>query len=192
MALADNLRHGQNAVKHVKEAGVLASNKMGDRLKAAGGVKNVIAQGGFDATAHTGVGVTRHAGVRAMTVSNLRGTAEYTKRTKFGNCWEQAAIAFVYLFEKGVRSLDYMAFDNDAGGYDHVWVGIGLDQGWQRKNLRSWGADAVWCDPWQGDGMTFSIDDLVKGKVRNLNAIYKCNTAERVEAGNPESMCRVD
>ena len=36
--------------------------------------------------------------------------------------------------------------------------------------------------------MAFAIDDLVKGKVRNLNAIYKCNTKERVERGFPESL----
>ena len=121
---------------------------------------------------------------------HLRGTAEYTKKTKFGNCWEQAITAFVYLHEKGVRPLDLVAFDNDAGGYDHVWVVIGLDQNWERQNLRSWGVNAVWCDPWQGDGMVFAVDDLVKGKVRNLNAIYKCDSVRRIEAGNPASLFR--
>jgi len=57
-------------------------------------------------------------------------------------------------------------------------------------NLRSWGDEAVWVDPWQGDGKTFAIDDLVKGKVRNLNAIFRCHTAAFVEAGVPNSLFR--
>ena len=190
MTLSDNIRHGKNAVKYVKGLKILASNKLQDRLKAAGGVQNVINSGGSDDTALMGVGQTRSEGVRALTMGNLRGTAEYTKKTKFGNCWEQAITAFVYLHEKGVRPLDLVAFDNDAGGYDHVWVVIGLDQNWERQNLRSWGVNAVWCDPWQGDGMVFAVDDLVKGKVRNLNAIYKCDSVRRIEAGNPASLFR--
>jgi hypothetical protein len=63
---------------------------------------------------------------------------------------------------------------------------------WQIDNLRSWGTDAVWVDPWQGDGVAFPVDDLVKGKVRNLNAIYKCNTVELVEEGLPISQFHVD
>lgn len=189
MSLEDNLRLGQSAVNEVKSFGVLACNKLGDRLKAAGGVDNVIGRG-FDMTAEDGVGATRDAGVRAMTIGNMRGTVEYVKRTKFGNCWEQAMMAFVYLYDKGLRPLDFMAFS--SGGYDHVWVGIGLHPGWQPDNLRSWGDEAVWCDPWQGDGVVFAVSDLVKGAVRNLNAIYKCHTCELVEAGMPASRMRVD
>lgn len=189
MALADNIRLGENAVKEVKSLGVLASNKLGDRLKAAGGVENVVGVG-YDPTASDGVGRTRNAGIVAMTIGNLRGTAENARRTKFGNCWEQAIIAFVYLHEKGLRPLDLMSFT--TAGYDHVWVGIGLHRGWTADNLRSWGTDAVWCDPWQADGVVFAVSDLIKGSVRNLNAIYKCNTSELVEAGMPESMIRVE
>jgi hypothetical protein len=188
MPLADNLRLARSAVEEVKGLGILASNKLGDRLKAAGGVENVVGVG-FDYTAVDGVDATRDAGVRAMTIGNMRGTVEYVRRTRYGNCWEQAMVAFIYLYDKGLRPLDYMAFS--TAGYDHVWVGVGLHPGWQGNNLRSWGDEAVWCDPWQGDGVVFAVSDLVKGAVRNLNALYKCDSCERVEAGMPRSLMRV-
>jgi len=190
MALADNLRNGNTTLKYVKGLNIKAANKVGDRIAAAGGVDNVIAAGGYDNTANQGVGMTRSAGVVTMTLANLRGTAEYTIRTKFGNCWEQAIVALVDLHGKGIHSLDLMYFS--AAGYDHVWTVIGLDANAEMNNLRSWGAEAVWVDPWQGDGKVFAIDDLVKGKVRNLNAIYKCHTAAFVEAGLPRSLFRQD
>jgi hypothetical protein len=186
--LADNLRNAQQAVNHVKATGILASNKLSDRLQAAGGVDRVIRLGGSDHTASTGVLRTRDAGIVTYTLGNLRGTAEYAARNKFGNCWEQAIMALVYLHDRGVRPLDLMSFDNP--GYDHVWTCIGLVANWQSTNLRSWGPDAVWCDPWQAQGVAFAVDDLVKGKVRNLNAIFKCNTTELVEAGLPRSLFR--
>jgi hypothetical protein len=186
MALADNVRNAQNAVNYVKSKSILAANKLPDRLKAAGGVDNVVRAGGYDATAAAGVGRTRSAGIVAYTIGNLRGTAEFAARNKFGNCWEQAIMALVYLYDRGIRPLDLMTFSNKA--YDHVWTCIGLADGWDPDNLRSWGPEAVWCDPWQGQGVAFAVDDLVKGKVRNLNAIFKCNTTERVEAGIPDSL----
>ena len=185
MPLADNLRAAQQAVAHVKHSGILAANKAQDRIRAAGGIDRVIGTG-YNNTAAAGVGVTRSAGILAYTMGNLRGTAEFATRNKYGNCFEQAIMAFIFLYDRGVRPLDLMTFGSPS--YDHVWTCIGLAPGWQGSNLRSWGADAVWCDPWQGEGVAFAIDDLVKGKVRNLNAIYRCNTAELVEQGNPKSL----
>lgn len=185
MPLADNLRAAQQAVTYVKSSGILAANKVQDRIRAAGGIDRVVGAGYSNAAA-AGVGVTRGAGIVAYTIGNLRGTAEFAARNRYGNCHEQAIMAFVFLYDRGVRPLDLMTFGNNS--YDHVWTCIGLTLGWQRANLRSWGPDAVWCDPWQGEGVAFAIDDLVKGKVRNLNAIYKCNTAELVEQGNPKSL----
>lgn len=52
--------------------------------------------------------------------------------------------------------------------------------------------DAVWCDPWQCRTVrAFAITDLVAGRVRNLDAIYKLNTAELIGAGKPVSFYRV-
>lgn len=124
--------------------------------------------------------------------------------THAGNCWEQAQVAFNEIFNRflTVRPLDLMYFRNPS--YDHVWVGVGLAPGWNtvspikvrgatigRYNLRNWGPDAVWCDPWQSGGVAYSVDDLIKGKVKNLDAVYKCNTAELIEEGWPGSYLRV-
>ena len=193
MSLSDKIGCGEAAVKEVKNAGILADNKLGDRLKAAQGIETVIAaRQGFDSTANDGLKRTRACPPTHLAIENLIAYAEHTKRTRYGNCFEQAVIAFVSLYEKGVRPIDLMEFDNDDQGYDHVWVVIGLHAGWQPDNLRSWGQEAVWCDPWQAEGVVFPVDDLVKGKVRNLSWIYKCNTAELVEAGNARSRFRVE
>jgi hypothetical protein len=73
-----------------------------------------------------------------------------------------------------------------AQSYDHVWVVIGRANGSDLTNLRTWGPDAVWCDPWQGErGVAFGIQSFVRGEIRNLNAMYKCNTVDLVQAGVP-------
>lgn len=112
-----------------------------------------------------------------------------------GNCQEQAEIAALYAWDNSAcRPISVMRFT--AAEYDHVWVVIGLDAGYAAlgpkggQNLRNWGADAVWCDPWQSDGVAFAVQDLVRDAVRNLNAIYKCNTADRVAAGAPTEILR--
>ena len=125
--------------------------------------------------------------------------------THTGNCWEQAQVAFNEILNRfpAARPLDLMYFRNP--GYDHVWVGIGLAPGWStvsplkvggatigRYNLRNWGPDAVWCDPWQAGGVAYSVADLIAGKVRNLDSVYKCNTAELIEEGWPGSYLRVN
>jgi len=188
MSLETNLSAAKEAVAHVKGLGLKACNKLSDRIAAAGGVDNVI---GTDqglrtmnlGPAGTGVGISR-----TMPVGNYRSRAAHFASVGFGNCQEQAEIALVHLYDKGVRSLDLVSFS--AATYDHVWVVVGLAAGAFGDNVRSWGADAVWCDPWQGDGVAFAIDDLVKGKVRNLNAIYKCDSLERIEAGLAISQAR--
>lgn len=190
MPLAENLAAAEDAVRYVKSLGLKAANKISDRLAAAGGIEQVL---GKDqgvrmhdyGEAGLGVGKARSSGL-----VYIEDKVEHYKKTGFGNCQEQAEIALVHLYQAGILPLDLMCFTDPD--YDHVWVGVGLNAGWQPENLRSWGADAVWCDPWQGDGMAFSIDDFVKGKVRNLNTIYKCDSVELVEAGKPTSLFRLE
>ncbi len=195
MSLATNLALANEAIDHVRSLSITAANKRTDRLKAAGGVEQVIGTDQGMRARNLGPAGQSLGAVRGgamglfqggVTVFALRALGLAAARAHTGNCMEQAAIAFMYLSERNARPLDYMAFSQP--GYDHVWVVLGLANGWQRNNLRSWGKDAVWCDPWQSGGVAFAIDDLVKGKVRNLDAIYLCNTAERVEAGNPRSL----
>lgn len=185
MTLSNNLHLGEAAVKYVKNLGIKASNKVGDRIAAAGGIENVIAAGGNDYTAMVGINIVR---IMSRAENNIRLVARHAEQNLYGNCSEQAAIAFVFLYDKKLRPLDVVTFS--SSGYDHVWLVIGLSQNADMTNLRSWGREAVWVDPWQGDGMVFAVDDLVKGKVRNLSAIYKCHTVSLIESGMPVSLLR--
>ena len=188
MSLDGNLTAARNAVAYVKGLGIKAANKISDRIEAAGGVDSVI---GTDQGSRMGVlgpAGNRVSNVRASGLQDYRDKVAYYIAQRAGNCQEQAEIALLHMYDAGIRPLDLMFFS--AVGYDHVWVGVGLHAGWESGNLRSWGADAVWCDPWQGDGMAFSISDLVKGKVRNLNSKYKCDSLERIEEGLPKSTNR--
>lgn len=124
-------------------------------------------------------------------ILNIMDVWNATLLNRCGNCHEQSCAAFYYLYCKipgDVDCIDLMTFANKS--YDHVWVVIGRVDASDVKSLASWGPTAVWCDPWQNDGTAFAIQDLVMGKVRNLDAIYKCNTAEKVAMGNPMSWCR--
>ena len=213
MGLKENLAAAQAAVDYVKKLGILAINKSSDRIAASGGIDKVIGTGqGSGALSRMSATATtsqfqlasgplatsflrsRYGGTTGDTFRD--DVARYIKE-KAGNCDEQASIALLHLFDNSAgRPLSKMAFT--ANGYDHVWVVIGLEPGWDdltppnnAQNLRNWGPDAVWCDPWQGDGVAFSVQSFVRGEVRNLNAIYKCNTAERVAEGKPIEILRV-
>lgn len=116
-----------------------------------------------------------------------RKAADY----RVGNCVEQAAIAYFWLDEEAKTSpIDLVRFT--ALGYDHVWVLIGRPQNKSLANIAEWGeTDTVWCDPWQGRyGMVYSINDLVKRKVVNLDAKFKLDSIENVQAGLPKSILR--
>jgi hypothetical protein len=78
--------------------------------------------------------------------------AKFALETGYGNCAEQAAIAFRFLKkETYARSVDIMKVDyvNDANEPDkHNFVVIGRAEGSESRNVASWGVDAVICDPW--------------------------------------------
>lgn len=207
MSLQQNLAAAEAAVRYVKSLGIKAINKRSDRISAAGGIDWVVGteQGGAalnrlnnqstQSQFQTVAGPLLASFMRSRNGGNagesFRDSVARYVLERAGNCDEQASIALLHLFDNSpCRPLSKMQFT--AKGYDHVWVVVGLDDGWDRatpprnlQNLRNWGADAVWCDPWQGEGVAFPIQDLVKGAVRNLNSIYNCNTAERVAEGAP-------
>lgn len=230
MALAENLRAAEAAVEYVKSLNIRAMNRLSDRLAEGGGVDTVIKtnpeqglqavikdlQQGVDRTtafakagpAGVGVNAIRQVLSSPDTIINVKTNAIEITQRRYGNCHEQAQVAMAYVYNTypNIRPLDLMKFGNDE--YDHVWLGIGLNPGWNKVvpdgrngnaglkinkySLREWGPDAVWCDPWQSGGVAFSVPDLIKGAVRNLSAEYKCDTAENVEDGWPMSMLRVN
>jgi hypothetical protein len=204
MGLRENIAVANKAVKEVKKLLPKgASNKRTDRLKFAGGIEKVIAtKKGMDYGLLREVFESREQ-VKAARPANpeehIAALARAALANKCGNCMEQAAVAMVIAARENVLPLDFMMFSNpqkDPKGnplYDHAWLVIGRAAGSKLDHLKSWGPDAVWCDPWQGDdGMVYSIADFVAGKVRNTNALYKLNTVELVEAGKPDSYLRIE
>ncbi|MBV8632066.1 MAG: hypothetical protein JOZ83_14140 [Silvibacterium sp.] len=75
---------------------------------------------------------------------------------------------------------------NDKPLYDHAWIVIGRVDRSDPRSVKTWGREAVWCDPWQlRAGRVYSVDDLIKRKATNLESSFKLNTAELVDAGWP-------
>lgn len=182
-----NLELAQEAVRYVRAHVKYSSNKIGDRLAFAGGVEQVIrGRQGCD----TQLWNTHQVIRRGMAFSE-----EYANRVilnGIGNCGEMALIAYIWLRNHGARPVDYMQFGNRPPATNHAWVTVGRLTDSDLTNLRSWGPDAVWCDPWQGDGMAFSVLDLVQGKVRNLNWQFNLNRVDLIEQGWPTAIMRFE
>lgn len=128
---------------------------------------------------------------QAIDIGNIMDVRDAAWFNRCGNCHEQSCCAYYDLYMLlgyKIDCIDLMTFANND--YDHVWVVIGRVNESDPKNLSTWGDTAVWCDPWQNDGIAFAVQDLVKGKVLNLDAIYKCNTPELIANGKPIVFCR--
>lgn len=62
-----------------------------------------------------------------------------------GNCGEQSAIAFAFLRRQKTFPLDWM----EVNDYQHAFVIIGRKRGSDSTDYRTWGDEAVVCDPWR-------------------------------------------
>ena len=82
-------------------------------------------------------------GSSATPIDWVRLMAEGAKKNKCGNCGENSALAFMWLYDQGVRPLDWM----NLGAADHAFVVIGRKPG-AAANWKAWGRDAVVCDSW--------------------------------------------
>lgn len=90
----------------------------------------------------------------------LRVMARESANHGCANCGEFAAVAFVYLYDLGVRPLDYMSLV----GQDHAFVVLGRKKG-DPTTAAKWGPSAVVCDAWgaglrKGDAATGSYHAL--------------------------------
>ena len=206
MALAQNLAAAEKVIKEIKKLVPKgSSNKIFDRLRAAGGIDKVIAKGkGFDEnrTLMKEVYYARKDAKFTLPpnpkpLDRIISWAQSAIASKAGNCMEQAALCFLGLVVENALPVDYMMFTNEAKErgkplYDHAWVVVGRVAGSKLDDCRSWGPDAVWCDAWQGDdGMAYSLKDFIAGKVRNTNALFRLDTVERINEGKPDSFLRM-
>jgi len=100
----------------------------------------------------------------------LRVIAGAAENVGCGNCGEQSATAFVFLLDKGIRPIDWMALQ-DPG--DHAFVVIGRLATSDATDPNTWGNLAVVCDPWKG-------------------LVYAPNMIVPMWHHNPDSIFRVD
>jgi peptidoglycan hydrolase-like protein with peptidoglycan-binding domain len=76
------------------------------------------------------------------TLDYYRIVANFAKRDRCGNCGENSILAFMFLYDMGVRPLDRMEIDKD-----HAFVVIGRT-GKDDHDWKNWGPAAVLCDSW--------------------------------------------
>jgi hypothetical protein len=87
-------------------------------------------------------------------LDQFRIMANNAKKNACGNCGENSVLAFMFLYDMGVRPIDRMGVDKD-----HAFVVIGRKTG-DANDFKSWGPDAAVCDPWaQG----FRYNDISSG-----------------------------
>jgi hypothetical protein len=63
-------------------------------------------------------------------------------------------VAIKFLTDAGVRPNDYMALYSDLP-IAHAFVLVGGERNGTANNPGTWGASAVVCDPWHGDGKVY-------------------------------------
>ena len=79
-------------------------------------------------------------------VARFRQVAEITMRTGAGNCNEQSIVAFMFLYDRGLRPLAWMHLTNGK----HAFVVLGRTPK-SGIDPTEWGDAAVVCDPWNNE-----------------------------------------
>lgn len=153
MTLRDNLSIALSAVSHVQKLMVVgAQNKITDVFSSFGMSLICVAAG----RAAGDIAVPKEPGDGNLVMPLIiRSTAAKAAELGCGNCGEQAAIAFEFLKSKSVRPMDYMVFKEPG---DHAFVVIGRTGESPADDYKSWGPEAVVCDPW--DGKAFVASDV--------------------------------
>jgi len=86
-------------------------------------------------------------------LERFRQIANITVKTKAGNCNEQSIVAFMDLYDKGIRPLAWVHLDNGR----HAFVVIGRKPK-TGNNPKDWGEDCVVCDPWAREAYYLPAD----------------------------------
>jgi hypothetical protein len=83
----------------------------------------------------------------------VQQVADVAKEAKVGNCQEHAAVAAIFLRDRGVRPVEYTVLMKN-GSYKHAFVVVGRDVDRYTKQLPgdplSWKGPVIVCDAWEG------------------------------------------
>lgn len=79
-------------------------------------------------------------------IERFRQIANITVKSKAGNCNEQSIVAFMDLYDMGIRPLAWVNTDNGR----HAFVVIGREPK-TGNNPTDWGENCVVCDPWANE-----------------------------------------
>jgi hypothetical protein len=167
---APNLQAARDAVAYVHQKLVVgSSNKPRDVIASLGGsVVCVLATRSVEIA----------TGDRDAVLGLIRADAAKAEHVGCGNCGESAALAFMYLYDRHVHPLDFMAGQN----VDHAFVVIGRLASSDEAKPDSWGPDAVVCDPWgglwmRGAGRAFPASqfktNMYKGMMLMPESVYR-------------------
>ncbi len=151
---ASNATNAQLAVKYVKRTLTIgANNRWGDVWRS----------GGASLTCVAGEKVAEIVLSRVLgemdALKKIRTIATMAERRKCGNCGEQACVAFVYSYDRGVRPIELMQFANG----DHGYVVIGRTEDALAANAQT--ANGYVADAWLGKWYPFAmLDEVWPGK----------------------------
>lgn len=148
MSLTKNLTLAQLGVKYTNQMlSHGASNKWWDQLQTLGANSSRVSDMRAMKGKFSGMGgLAANAKPEVQELPQIRWIAKVAKASNVGNCGECASVAFVFLHDiHRVTRLDFMHFNKPG---DHAWVVIGRAQNSKTSDYRTWGSDAVVCDPW--------------------------------------------
>jgi hypothetical protein len=154
-ARTDFIFQAEQAVNYVKsKMTVGAENKLGDVIRSLG-------------NSFLCVLAERHVNEEdspATVEAWIVRTAAIAESAGCGNCGEQAAVAFIYLRDRGVHPVEYAHFVN----HDHAFVVLNRSKDSDESKPSTWGNDSIVCDPWKGRAY----------KAAELNVVWPGATVE--------------
>ena len=168
MSLATNLANAKSTVDYVKKkVPIGASNKLSDIFASRGESLGCVV-GSRIGQQLEDIGVFRAAWAAGKL--RIEVLALGTEKAGCGNCGEQSAVAWVYLWKNlRVTPIDWMCV---AGG-DHAFVVIGRSAKSSPEDYSTWGKEAVVCDPWDNKAYAARyIHNFMKGTPRFKSMLW--------------------
>ena len=113
--------------------------------------------------------------------------ANIAEAANAGNCQEMAAVAFLFLMEKGITPIELVSIPT------HTFIIIGRDPASSIHDSENWGEDVVICDPWRRkyksvDGTLLLKDSMIYSSQRLLEKLKKYDSPT-IEIGLADVNC---